>query len=258
MTSAREATIAATLAALVCLGCSKNAQPTRERDEPTREPEGVSVTASDWETAQKIAESSLGQKVEKHSDGLPFLFKTSGAGGKSVLVHRGKVVNDRGPQALADYLRDIGAVAGPGPKPGDLLIALRALEAFPTVDNAYGDTRYIHTPDNPKLASLSPRIERGEKGAAIVLHYPTGSASTEGERPAWTDEPPETDTGDVPPPPPPPPPEPDGELLPGQTLPEEPPGGWGTSYLDVARMTLAIPPSPGPTAWKRQDIEVED
>jgi hypothetical protein len=258
MTPARQATIAATLTALVCLGCSKNAQPDREREEPTREREGVSLTASDWETAQKIAESNLGLKVEKHSDGLPFLFKTAGVGGKLALVHRGKVVTGRGPQVLADYLRDIGVAAGPGPSVGDLLLALTALEAFPTVDNTYGDTQYIHTPDDPKLASLSPRIERGEKGAAIVLHYPTGSASTEGERPAWADEPPETDPSDVPPPPPPPPPEPDGELLPGQTLPERPPGGWGTSHLPLARMTLAIPPSPGTTAWKREDIHVEE
>jgi hypothetical protein len=257
MISARNAAIAATLAALVCLGCSKNAQPTRERDEPTREPEGGSVTASDWETAKQIAESSLGQMVEKRSDGLPFLFKASGTSGTSVLVHRGKVVTDRGPQILADYLRDIGAVTGPGPKLGDLLLALTALEAFPTVENTYGDTGFIHTPDDPKLASLSPRIERGKEGATIVLHYRTGSSATEGERPTWADQPPDPDAPAPPPPPPPPPPEPDGELSPGQARPEEPPGGWGTAYLSVARMTLAITPSSGPTAWKREDIRVE-
>jgi hypothetical protein len=215
------------------------------------------VTASDWETAKQIAESSLGQMVEKRSDGLPFLFKASGTSGTSVLVHRGKVVTDRGPQILADYLRDIGAVTGPGPKLGDLLLALTALEAFPTVENTYGDTGFIHTPDDPKLASLSPRIERGKEGATIVLHYRTGSSATEGERPTWADQPPDPDAPAPPPPPPPPPPEPDGELSPGQARPEEPPGGWGTAYLSVARMTLAITPSSGPTAWKREDIRVE-
>jgi hypothetical protein len=124
-------------------------------------------TADEWKEAEALAKAHAKQAVEKRTDELPFVFMVSGQ--RSVLVHNGAVVTDKGPQVAADYLRDIGIVAGPGPSIESVLHVLWLLEAGPQLEGLK-EEGYVLS-QSAKMKDLTAQVQRADGSAQIRLAW---------------------------------------------------------------------------------------
>jgi hypothetical protein len=162
----RACAVVGTWLVIACADKSSSSTPTT-KPSPEAKPE-VKVTSTDpvdpkaWEQAAAIAQKSA-PGAKKAADTLPFLFV---GGGKTVLVHKGNVVEARGPAAAASYLRDLGIIEHRGPQIDDVLIALDALDALPVVDKldrkAYADK---------SVPDVGASLYSDGLTASITLHY---------------------------------------------------------------------------------------
>jgi hypothetical protein len=179
-----------------------------------------------WTEAQQIAARQGAGEVKKRSDALPFLFQADRT--RSVLIHKGAVIAQRGPVVAGAYLRDLGVPRGQGPQLDDVLWALWALDALPKVD-PLSPEGYINVPNNKRLADLTARIEWDGQSAHIVLHYF----------------------------------KPEPKLPPGVNPGAGPSQGTavggrvGGTTRALVRMTLDVPEA-GDSAWRREDINWAD
>ena len=124
-----------------------------------------------WKDAELVAASEVGGRgghLVRRSEGLPFLFVGDDA--RCVLVHRGRVVRERGPGVAAAYLRDLGIARGPVPSLNDVLFALWALDGLPR-SSSFPSEGYVDVPGSARLADLTARVERDGRTARVVLHY---------------------------------------------------------------------------------------
>ncbi|MEJ7599690.1 MAG: hypothetical protein WKG01_17415 [Kofleriaceae bacterium] len=115
-----------------------------------------------------IASKSARGDLEKRSDALPFLFIADSP--SQILVHKGRVVTERGAKVAGEYLRDLGIIDGTGPKIDDVLTVLGVLDAWPPVKGVRKEA-YVHTPDNPGMAGSTARVEFDGASARVTLVY---------------------------------------------------------------------------------------
>lgn len=229
--------------AIAAAGCTRSSADRELGRDPMRpaepaEPQApspadpVTMTHTDpkdpasWAEAEKLAAKQGAGAVHKRSDALPFLFQADRT--KSVLIHKGAVITQRGPVVAGAYLRDLGVPQGQGPQLGDVLWTLWALDALPKLEAPLSPEGYIHVPNNQRLADLTARIEWDGQSAHIVLHY-------------FKPEP----------------------KLPPNVHPGSAPQGTGVggriggTTRALVRMTLDIPET-GDAAWRREDIHWAD
>jgi len=178
-----------------------------------------------WTEAEQLAAKQKVGAVRKRSAELPFLF--SAERGRAVLFHRGALVTKRGPVVAGAYLRDLGVPQGKGPQLDDVLWALWALEALPSVEPLAAEG-YINVPNNQRLSDLTARIEYDGQSAHIVLHYFK-----------------------------PDPPMPKGVNPGGAPQGTAVGGRIGGTTRALVRMTLDIPEH-GDAAWRREDLHWAD
>lgn len=197
---------------------------------PSR-PVPVTMTHTDphdpasWTEAEQLAQQQKAGEVHKRSEALPFLFSADRT--RSVLIHQGQVITQRGPVVAGAYLRDLGVPQGKGPQLDDVLWTLWALDALPKVE-PLGPEGYVHVPNNKRLEDLTARIEYDGQSAHIVLHYfkpdpPLPKNVNRGGAPQGTA------VG----------------------------GAVGGTTRALVRMTLDIPET-GDAAWRREDINWAD
>lgn len=176
-----------------------------------------------WKQAEAVAAAVATGPFTKRSDALPFVFMAKSP--RTVLVHQGKVVTEKGAAAAGRYLRDLGIIDGKGPGIDDVLYMLHFFDAWPPVKEAPKQA-YVTNEDE----ALAPRIERENGVARVVLHYYVGKPSSTDEQPAATPEnyPDDFRENDV------------GTVAPeaGDAAP--------VNFRPVARFALEIPPSGEP------------
>jgi len=120
-----------------------------------------------WKQAEAIAHAAAGAPVHKKSDLLPFLFFTDDS--RVVLVHRGAVVNPKGPAEVGAYLRDLGIIDGKGPTINDIVYVLEVFDALPPITEV-PPTRYALSRSSP----LTSHVDHDGKTAKVVLNYILG------------------------------------------------------------------------------------
>lgn len=172
--------LALALALALVAACPRSSE--RERnvvDHPPAAPIMTNIDPDDprsWHEAHAIAVAQNVGPVTRRSAALPFVFQAT-RGARCVLIHRGKLVVERGPAIAGAYLRDLGIAASKGPTLDDVLWVLWALEALPTVAPLAPEA-YVHAPGNERLADLMPYIDYDGESARVVLHYLKPDAST--------------------------------------------------------------------------------
>jgi len=168
-----------TLAILVtCLvACSKpvpgdtNSHPP---DPPPHDEKATTMTDFDptsptaWQQAEAIAATAAKGTLEKRSDALPFMFMADDPA--AVLVHKGRVVREKGGKVAGEYLRDLGIIEGKGPKIEDVLFVLFALDAWPPIKEVPKEA-YVHAPDNPAQADVTAQVDFDGVTAHVTLVY---------------------------------------------------------------------------------------
>jgi hypothetical protein len=177
-----------------------------------------------WQQAEAIAATAAKGKLQKRSDALPFLFMAESP--PSVLIHRGKVVRDRGAKIAGEYLRDLGIIEGRGPAIEDVLYLLSALDALPPVKDVPKES-YVHAPGDAAQQDITAQLYFDGVTATVTLTYFLG-----GPTPA--------NKGSAGP-------------APGDTVGSRDPSYRPTAVRPIARCTLTIPRT-GDPAWKIEHL----
>lgn len=176
-----------------------------------------------WIQAEALAATAAKGKLAKRSDALPFLFTATDP--PAVLVHKGKVVRDKGAKVAGEYLRDLGIIEGKGPAIDDVLAVLAALDAWPPVAQV-PKTSYVHAPGDKALADVTAQVYFDGVSAQITLVYFLGGPIM---------------------------PERGGPAGSGDTVGGMDPDYRPRPYRKMARCTLDIPKT-GDPAWKIEHL----
>jgi hypothetical protein len=227
----RSAIFAALLA--VCAACKTGPSDTGRTSDPGQHPEptkeGPKMTDLDpkspaaWMQAEALAATAAKGKIAKRSDALPFLFTATDP--PYVLVHKGKVVREKGAKVAGEYLRDLGIIEGKGPSIEDALVVLAALDALPPVTGVAKES-YVHAPGDKKLADATAQIYFDGVTATVTLFYFLSGPIMPGSG---------------------------GSAAPGDTVGGMAPGYQPKPYRKVARCTLTIPKA-GDPAWMVENL----
>lgn len=172
----RNAAVLGSLAVILGIAC--NCGPSDRSPQPTSpsDPKNPSMTMTDtdptspeaWKQAEAIAAKAARGSLEKRSDDLPFMFMADVPA--AVLVHKGRVVTEKGGKIAGEYLRDLGIIEGKGPKIADVLFVLFALDAWPPVKEVPKES-YVNAPDNPAQKDITARVDFDGLTATINLVY---------------------------------------------------------------------------------------
>jgi hypothetical protein len=229
MVASRVWAVAALWFMVACADKSTSSSPP-SKPPPTKPSPEIKMTSTDpadpkaWEQAAAIAQQAV-PGAKKLADTLPFLFA---ANGKAVLIHKGNVVEARGPAAAAAYLRDLGIIEFRGPKIDDILVALDVLDGLPVVDKldrkAYLDK---------SVPDFGASLYSDGLTAYITLFYVLGGNPI---RVVDPDAPPR---------------KPGGEGSPMPVDPNQKPP------RAAARMTLEITAKTEAAAWKRENLNIQ-
>jgi len=99
---------------------------------------------------------------------VPFLYRADFADGSDyALVHGGKLVEAKGVDAMAAYMKDVKLMSQHTLEPNDVTTLLLVFDAYPPVTDIAPNAFYIFD----KLPKLKPKLELGVDEGRFTLSY---------------------------------------------------------------------------------------